>query len=121
MPVDYIRPNLEMVMFSKVGGIFGLGGGLCITRIKFERNIYLPGELIAINVDCDNTKCSSAVRSIKLKLKRKLFLKYGDVIHGHETSASTFLVVDKTEGCAAKERVTRELAIEIPTDDVFGH
>ena len=43
----------------------------CITRVTFAANCYEPGQKIRLKIECDNTKCSHAVKSFKVKLQRK--------------------------------------------------
>jgi hypothetical protein len=56
-PVTYLQPKLENVIFSKIGGFFGVGGDQVITSVRFEKNVYYPGEKIVVDFDCDNSKC----------------------------------------------------------------
>ena len=38
--------------------------------VKVDRNWFYPKEKINLEVDCDNSKCSKAVKYLKLKLFR---------------------------------------------------
>lgn len=40
----------------------------------FERNQYQVGERVNVKVLCDNSQCGTAVKSFKIKLKRKVFV-----------------------------------------------
>jgi hypothetical protein len=76
-----------------------------ITSAPFEKNIYYPDQKIVVHFDCDSSKCDKPVKLFKLKLKRKLLLSYGHIHHGYETSSSSFLVVEKAEGCPTRSKV----------------
>lgn len=59
---------------SKIGGAFGLGGDNCITDVIFERNQYYGGDKVNVKIVCNNSKVSCAIKSFKLKFKRKMFM-----------------------------------------------
>lgn len=66
--------GLTSTIESKIGGLMGLGGDPCLTSVTFERNQYYGGDKVTVRIDCDNSKCSTAVKSFKLKFKRKVFM-----------------------------------------------
>ena len=75
-----LRPQLKLEqaitssqLLSKVGGLMGFGSSVCTTTISFDRIHYYPGEKCTVKIVCDNTKCDKAVKSFKLKLKRKVY------------------------------------------------
>jgi len=51
-----------------VGGFLGLFTSRSITYIKFEKNEYLMGESILVQVTVDNTNCRKKVKKLKLVL-----------------------------------------------------
>ena len=58
---------------SKVGGLMGLGGDYATTEIVFDRNQFYAGDTVNVRIICDNSQCSTAIKSFKFKLKRKVF------------------------------------------------
>lgn len=73
-------------MTSKVGGLMGFGSSLAQTTVNFSQFSYYPGDKCTVKIICDNSKCSTAVKSFKLKLKRKVYVagerstSVGDVV-----------------------------------------
>jgi len=53
----------------------GLGGSRSVTHVSFDRQQYYPGEKCEVRLQCDNSKCSVAVKSFKIKLKRKVYAR----------------------------------------------
>ena len=43
-----------------------------MNKITLEKDLYWPGEDIVVRIDCDNSKCSKAVKNFKVKLRRNL-------------------------------------------------
>ena len=99
-PPKQIPPqNYKLQIRSKVGlGIFGSSESTC--EVRFTRNIYYPGEMVEIALDCDNTKCDKDVRSYKFKLHRQLRCREG--VSGTYDSFQTNLKTVKEAGCKAK-------------------
>lgn len=58
-----LRTNVGLRLF---------GSTEVICDIKVDRNWFYPQENIDLELDCDNSKCSKAVKSFKLKLFRQL-------------------------------------------------
>ena len=58
-------------MKAQVGVKF-FGATESILEVRFNKNVYYPGDMIDIYVDCDNSKCNKAVRSYKFKLHRQM-------------------------------------------------
>ena len=52
-----------------------MGGDYVRTVVKLDKNIYYPGDKVCVKFECDNSKCSKAVRAFKLKLKRKFYVQ----------------------------------------------
>ena len=71
---------------------------------------------------CDNSKCSTAVKSFKLKFKRKIFL-IGERRDANNqlvrtlNKQSKYLYQHKDQGCGAKTKVERVLTFDIPKID----
>ena len=55
----------------KVGGMMGFFSSVCKTILQIENKIYCPGDTITVKVNCDNSQCSSNIRSFKIKIFRK--------------------------------------------------
>ena len=70
-----ICENLKSKVETKVGGLMGFGGSTCITEVIFDRNQYYVGDKCSVKIVCDNSKCSTAIKSFKIKLKRKVFAR----------------------------------------------
>lgn len=115
-PIGFIEPKLVRTIQQKVGGVFGLGAGETKTTIKFEKNIYFPGDRVRVTFECNNTKCSKAVRAFKVKLKRKFFVQpLGK--HSVPSHFSKYILSSRTEGCPANSSATRTAEMIIPMDD----
>lgn len=70
---------------------------------------------------CDNSNCSTAVKSFKIKLKRKIFAKgernsiYVDNdMETLKTSKYIFQFKDTNVKCGPKQKVAHTLSFEIP-------
>lgn len=58
-----------MQLRSQVGiRLFGRTEVIC--DVKVDRNWFYPQEKINLELDCDNSSCSKAVKYLKLKLFR---------------------------------------------------
>lgn len=100
---------------SKMGGLFGFKPSVCTTSVEINKNCFHPGEVIKINIDCDNTQSSNAVKSYKFKLHRK--------VHGVVNTDQGQLQIHKSEyvnavktpkGCPAGERLQETFEFKIP-------
>lgn len=87
----------------------GFGSSVCTTTVTFDRFHYYPGEKCTIRINCDNSKCSTAVKSFKLKLKRKVYASgervttVGDLVKlTYKTSKYLFQYKDTDHGCGPK-------------------
>jgi hypothetical protein len=85
--------------------------------LTFDKTEYYLGEKATVSFTCDNTQCSKDVKGFKLKLFRQYKAK--DPESGVSTSFGEYCSVVKFEGCGAYEKVTKSLAIKIPTEDKF--
>ena len=102
----------------------GLGGDPCITTVIFERNQYYGGDKVNVRIICDNSKCSTAVKSFKLKFKRKVFM-IGERLDSNGVRVQTlnkqskylYQHKDVDHGCGAKTKVERLMSFDIPVMD----
>jgi len=67
--------------------------------VRFNKNVYYPGEMIDIFVDCDNTKCNKNVRCYKFKLHRLMRSKQWK--SGNYDEFVSNLKTIKEKGCKA--------------------
>ena len=69
-------------------------------EVRFTKNVFYPGEIVDIMLDCDNSKCANKVKHFDIKLFRQLRCRESK--KGHYKTFDT-LVKNLTEpGCAAK-------------------
>lgn len=67
--------NLSCITDNKIGGLAGFGGSRTITNVIFDQQQYYPGDKVTVRLICDNSQCNTAVKSFKIKLKRKVFAR----------------------------------------------
>ena len=67
--------DLRAVITTKVGGVFGFGGSLSKTSVIFNQQQFYPGDTCEVKLICDNSQCLNAVKSFKIKFKRKIFAR----------------------------------------------
>lgn len=65
--------ELKASIETKIGGLMGLGGSVCKTTVIFDKNQYYNGDTCNVKIICDNSQCSTGVKSFKIKLKRKVY------------------------------------------------
>ena len=101
-----------------------LGGSRSVTLVSFNQQQFYPGDKCEVKLICDNTQCSTAVKSFKIKLKRKVFAKgernqmYVDKDRQMlKTSKYLFQFKDTSVKCGARQKVEHMLTFEIPRDD----
>lgn len=84
----------------------------------FDRQVFYTGQVCSVKVICDNSQSSTAVKSFKIKLKRKIFAR-GLLKTGKEQNVkiSKYLVVNKAEGCKERTSCDKTLSIQIPSKD----
>lgn len=62
--------NQEIKISSKIkGGL--LGAGTCSYVAKFEKDVLYPKEIIKLNCEIDNSKCSKKIDKYKIKLLKR--------------------------------------------------
>ena len=67
MPVNY-----KLALTTEVGGL-GIklfGSSVSTFEVVFTKNVYYPGEKVVVTINCDNSKCKTAVKCYKMKLFR---------------------------------------------------
>ena len=69
-----------------------------------------PGEELAVNIECDNSQCKSAIKSFKLKLYRTVTF----VIDNQQKQIHEFVTQVKLPGCSKKSSVVKEYSMEVP-------
>lgn len=102
----------------------GLGGKPSITDIIFDRNQYYTGDKVNVKVVCDNSQCNTGVKSFKIKLKRKVYIRATRLTGFNEqqtellkTSKYLYQFKDTQHGCGPRQKVERNLSFDIPTVD----
>ena len=102
----------------------GLGGSTSITDVFFDKNQYYAGDTCKVKLVCDNTNCSAAIKSFKIKLKRKVFCS-GELVSQYQDrddqliKSSKYLhqFKDSESKCGAKEQKTCTLEFQLPEQD----
>ena len=87
-----------MQLRSLVGVRF-FGRTEVICDVKVDRNWYYPQEKINLELDCDNSNCSKAVKYFKLRLVRQLRCR--SAITGKFETFISHLKYTKYDGMAA--------------------
>jgi len=72
----------------------------------------MPGEMIDIGIDCDNSKVSKDVKSYKFKLFRQLRCR--EATSGHYDTFTTHIKTVKEKGCAAGKKEQKQFQFLIP-------
>ena len=47
------------------------GGGSCEYKVKFDKDVVYPGDVMKIDLAIDNSKCSKKIEKHKIKLLRR--------------------------------------------------
>ena len=110
-PTEIAPKNYKMQIRSKVG-LRLLGSTESVCEVRFNKNVYYPGDHVDIWLDCDNSKCSKAVKSYKIKLHRQLRCR--ESMTGHYDSTVLCLKTVKEPGCAAGKKESKHLRFMIP-------
>ncbi len=111
--------KMQLTIANKVGGLLGLGGTMSTTLITFDKNWYFAGEECTVNLVCDNSHCSTGVKSFKLKFKRKVMARgqWDNVSQMVKTSNYLYQFKDKSLKCGPHTKMQRSLTFTIPTED----
>lgn len=48
-----------------------MSSGTCSFTCKFDKDICYPGDILKVQVDVDNSKCSKKIEKYKIKLLRR--------------------------------------------------
>lgn len=94
----------------------GFGASETRTVVVFESNVVNAGSNFQLTVKCDNSKCSSRVKSFKIKLQRKWvgFFETGS------KKGSEYLTVVKTEGVSSFSTKTINTMLKLPLHEANG-
>ena len=64
-----------------------------ISRVTLDKDQFFPGETINVRIQCDNSKCSKAIKGFKSKIQRSvLALGY----EGRYTKSKKYVAVFKS-------------------------
>lgn len=119
-------PSLTHKTSFKVGGVFGFKSSVSKMEIIFDKNVYEVGQTVRVRFVVDNSDCDKDVKSLKLKLKRKLFVSVNDTAvvlnSGKRTRHDSCYIVDvRGDGCPGKQITERVLEFKIPEWDQDTH
>lgn len=70
-PPPKISFNLALPITHKPKSLF-INEGTSKVTIRLDKDSYLPGEAVNVNVDVDNTKCDQSVNRVKVKMYRHI-------------------------------------------------
>jgi hypothetical protein len=93
-------------------GLTWLGSSESTCDVTIVKNVYYPGELVDVAIECDNSKCNSAVASFTVKLYR--VIRCRNVTSGHFEDTVSLVSQMEEGGCAAGAKETRAVQFEIP-------
>jgi len=99
-----IKSNVGLKIFGKAAE--------SVCKVKFTKNQYMPGELVDIGIDCDNSKVKKDVKSYKFKLFRELRCR--EATSGHYDTFTTLLKTVKEKGCGAGKKEQKTFQFLIP-------
>ena len=71
-PEEIVPVNYKLALTTQVGGL-GIklfGTSVSTFEVTFTKNVYYPGEKVVVTINCDNSKCKTAVKCYKMKLFR---------------------------------------------------
>jgi Arrestin (or S-antigen), C-terminal domain len=66
----------------------GINASVCRTNVSLEKNYFLTGETIRVHIAVDNSECKKEVKTIKLKLERRIEMS-GRRVDGYDTVVYT--------------------------------
>jgi len=99
--------NQEIRVASKIRSMGLMGSGTCEYTVKFEKDVLYPKDVIKLQVDINNEKCSKKIDKYKIKLLRRtqvFNLKTTKPIYTNDF----ILVSEKMESsCEAKKKETK--------------
>ena len=104
--------QLQKQLTVKVGGIAGLRASEAKAAIKLDKLRFSPGEKIRVHISMDNSNCRKAVKSYKLKLRRRIQCFAGG--KGPQATQAIFdnedlLLAIKYQGLAEKKKEERTI------------
>ena len=70
---EFSAPILNQIIeiSSKIKSMGLMGAGTCSYVCKFEKDVLYPKDMIKLNVDINNSKCSKKIEKYKIKLLRR--------------------------------------------------
>lgn len=99
--------NQEIRVASKIRSMGLMGSGTCEYTVKFEKDVLYPKDIIKLQVEINNEKCSKKIDKYKIKLLRRtqvFNLKTTKPIYTNDF----ILVSEKMESsCEAKKKETK--------------
>ena len=117
--INIFQPHTDMsvdrefkLQIRKKFGLRLFGQTEAICDVKVNRNWYYPGEQIDVILDCDNSQCSKAIKSYKLKLFRQLRCR--GAISGQFDTFVSLLKKKTFPGCAAQATDNRVISFDLP-------
>ena len=64
--------------------------GICRVDVTFQKDVFSPGEKVAINCRIDNSQCSKAIERITVFLKRHIDYRFSNgVTHSDKHTVIT--------------------------------
>jgi sporulation-control protein spo0M len=106
--------NQEIKVSSKIRSMSLMGSGTCEYTVKFEKDVLYPKDVIKLQVDINNEKCSKKIDKYKIKLLRRtqvFNLKTTKPIYTNDF----ILVSEKMESkCEAKKKEVKTFEFQIP-------
>ena len=68
-----VNLNQEVTVESKIKSVIMMmmSSGTCSFTCKFDKDMCYPGDILKVQVDVDNSKCSKKIEKYKIKLLRR--------------------------------------------------
>jgi sporulation-control protein spo0M len=99
---------------SKIKSLGLMGSGTCEYTVSFEKDVLYPKDVIKLQVDINNSKCSKKIDKYKIKLLRRtqvFNLKTNKAIYTNDF----ILVSEKLDAkCDAKQKESKTFEFQIP-------
>ena len=107
--------NISETLTSEIGGFIGIGKTTSTSTIMLSKDQFFAGEQLNVTIDCDNSRCSKAIKSFKIKVQRNLLaLGY----NGDFTNQKKYIKEYRSnEGCEANANRQITLNLQLPFDD----
>ena len=59
-------------MNAKVGGLLCFKGNDSYIKVSIDRDVFIMGESVSVRIGLDNSRCSNAIKSMKIKIVRNI-------------------------------------------------